>query len=202
MEAMVTEVLRQCVGFQIWYKLYADDLIITVSHQHLEHFLAILHNVSNDFYLIINTKYNIFATKKHRKIDETMDLKGIPVLQEYTYLGVTIDDSGSLWPQLDKINKRSNYLRSSMQYYTHNLYFENHYLLWEVYIRPYFLYTASVIKTQNQTLQNRFHSSWWNSSKLCNITRQSLKQSSGSHILPNSSNMRSSKQQNKRQCNT
>jgi hypothetical protein len=61
--------------------------------------LAILHDVSNDFDLIINPKKcGIFAVKKHRKIDETMDLKGIPVVQEYTYLGVTMDDSGSLWP--------------------------------------------------------------------------------------------------------
>jgi hypothetical protein len=98
MEAVMTEVLRRCAGFQIWYKLYADDPIITVSHQHLEHFLAILNDVSDDFDLIINPKYNIFAVKKHRKIDETMDLKGIPVVQEYTYLGVTMDDSRSLWP--------------------------------------------------------------------------------------------------------
>jgi hypothetical protein len=135
---------------QIWYKLYADDVIITVSHQYLEHFLAIVHDVSDDFDLIINPKKcGIFAVKKDLKIDETMDLKGIPVVQEYTYLGVTMDDSGSLWPQLDKIKKRSNYLRSNMRYYAHNLSFENQYLLWAVYIRPYYLYTASVIKTQN-----------------------------------------------------
>jgi hypothetical protein len=125
MEAVMTEVLRWCAGFQIWCKLYANDVIITVSHQNLEHFLAILHDVSDDFDLIINLKYNIFAVKKHSKIDETLDLKGIPVVQEYTYLGVTMDDSGSLWPQLDKINKRSNYLRSNIRYYTHYLSFEN-----------------------------------------------------------------------------
>jgi hypothetical protein len=67
-----------------------------VSHQHLEHFLAILDDVSDDVDLIINSKYNIFAVKKHRKIDETIVLKGIPVVQEYTYLGVTMDDYTSL----------------------------------------------------------------------------------------------------------
>ncbi len=131
----MTEVLRRCAGFHIWYKLYAEDVIITVSHQHPEHFLAVLYDVSDDFDLIINPKYNIFSVKKHRKIDETMDLKGILVVQEYTYLGITMDDSGSLWqplaasgsfwPQLDKIKKRSNYLRSNMRYYNHNLSFDN-----------------------------------------------------------------------------
>lgn len=98
MEAVMTEVLRRCAGFQIWYKLYADDVITIVSHQHFELFLAILLDVFDNFDLIINPKYNIFAVKNHCKIDETMDLKGIPVVKEYTYLGVTMDDSGSLWP--------------------------------------------------------------------------------------------------------
>jgi hypothetical protein len=61
-----------------------------VSHQHLENFLAILYDVSDYFDLNINTKYNIFAVKKHRKIDETMDLKVIPVVKEYIYLRVTM----------------------------------------------------------------------------------------------------------------
>ncbi len=94
---MQDRLLRRFAGFQIWYKLYADDVIITLSHQHFEHFLAILYDVSEDLDLIINPKYYIFAIKKHCKIDEMMDLKGIPVVQEYTYLGViTINDSGSL----------------------------------------------------------------------------------------------------------
>ncbi len=84
MDAVMAEVNKRRAGFQIWYKLYADDVIITMSHQHLEHFLAILHNVSDDFDLIINPKYNIFAVEKHGKIDDTMDLKRISVVQEYT----------------------------------------------------------------------------------------------------------------------
>ncbi len=38
-------------------------------------YLIKLMAISDEFDLIINTKYNIFAAKKHRKIDETMDLK-------------------------------------------------------------------------------------------------------------------------------
>jgi hypothetical protein len=96
MEALMREVLRRCSGFQIWYMLYGDDVIIKVSHQHFENFLAILHDVSDDFDLIINPKYNIFVVKEHRKIGETMDLKGIPIVQEYTYLGVTMNNYTSL----------------------------------------------------------------------------------------------------------
>ena len=127
MEDVMAEVREHCAGFDFWYKLYADDLVVTVSHQHLETFLAALHQVSRNYDLIINPKKcGIFAIKKHFKIiTDELNLCGIPVVSEYCYLGVTIDESGSLWPQLDKIKKRSNYLRANMRYYTKDLSFEN-----------------------------------------------------------------------------
>jgi hypothetical protein len=83
MEAVMTEVLRRCAVFQICYKLYADDVIITVSHEYLEYFFG---NTTWCIWRLLphykREKFNIFAVKKHLKIDETMDLKGIPVIQE------------------------------------------------------------------------------------------------------------------------
>jgi hypothetical protein len=49
-----------------------------------------------------------------------------------------------------------------MQYYTKDLFFENQYLLWAIYVRPYFLYTAPIIKAQTKTLQKIFHSLYLN----------------------------------------
>jgi hypothetical protein len=60
-----------------------------------------MHEISTEYELRINpTKCAIFAIRNHRKIDEEMNLRGIPV---YCYLGVMIDHSGSIEPQLDKI---------------------------------------------------------------------------------------------------
>jgi hypothetical protein len=42
---------------------------------------------------------------------------------------------------------------------------ENHYLLWAIYVRPYFLYTAPIIETQTKTLQKNFHGLYRNSYK-------------------------------------
>jgi hypothetical protein len=91
-----------------------------------------------------------------------MDLKGIPVVTEYCYLGVVIKNWGSVAPQIDSIKRRSNYLRAKMWYYTKDLSFENQYLLWAIYIWLYFLYTAPIIETQTKTLQKSFHSLWRN----------------------------------------
>ena len=59
-----------------------------------------------------------------------MNLLGIPVATEYCYLGVLVDNTGSIAPQLDRIQNRSNYLRANMRYYIKDLSFENQYLLW------------------------------------------------------------------------
>ncbi len=68
-------------------------------------------------------------------------------------------------PQIDSIKRRSNYLRANMRYYTKDFSFENQYLLWAIYMRPYFLYTAPVIETKTKTLQKSFHFLWRNSFK-------------------------------------
>jgi hypothetical protein len=94
-----------------------------------------------------------------------MDLKGIPVVTEYCCQIVAINNSGSITPQIASIEHRSNYLRANMRYYMNDLSFENQYLLWAIYVRPYFLYTAPVIETQTKTLQKSFHSLWRNSFK-------------------------------------
>ena len=86
-------------------------------------------------------------------------------MNEYTYLGVCIDQSGSMQPHLEKMKKRSDYLRASIRYYSHHLTFENQYLLWAVYVRPYFMYAAPALHTQNKTVQDKLHSMWRNSFK-------------------------------------
>ncbi len=68
---------------------------MTVLHQHLEEFLAILHEVSHGYELIMNpNKHAILAVKKHHKITGKMDLRGISIMiPEYSYLGVILDMS-------------------------------------------------------------------------------------------------------------
>jgi hypothetical protein len=46
--------------------------------------------------LTINTKKSaVFAIKEHTKLDK-LDLRGIPIVQNYCYLGATIDHSGNI----------------------------------------------------------------------------------------------------------
>jgi hypothetical protein len=92
----------------------------------------------------------VFAVKNHFKITSEVDLRRIRVLPEYCYLGGTMGESDRFYYHLEKIQqkKRSNYLRANMLYYSRDLSLENQHLLWSTYVRPYYLYTRSVIGTQ------------------------------------------------------
>ena len=111
--------LQLASDFNIWYRLYADDLVFIVSHEHIEELINNLLRISTKYSLQVNKKKSaIFLIKGHDKIAES-EIEGIPIQKTYNYLGVTIDHNGSLDTQLDKIVQRSNYLRSNMRYYTH-----------------------------------------------------------------------------------
>jgi hypothetical protein len=66
----------------------------------------------------------------HSKIAPDAKLLDIPIATSYCYLGITIDNCGSIEPQLQRIKQRSKYLRAQLGYYTKYLSFENQYLLW------------------------------------------------------------------------
>ena len=55
MEDMMSQLSRQ-YNFSFWHKLYADDLVVCVNHNHLETLLETLHNVSHNYDLKINPK--------------------------------------------------------------------------------------------------------------------------------------------------
>ena len=62
--------------------------------------------------------------KNHRKSD-ALEIQSIPIVHQYCYLGVIIDNSGSIEPHLQKIKKRADYLRASIRYYSNKLSVEN-----------------------------------------------------------------------------
>jgi hypothetical protein len=80
---------------------------VTVSHQHLEEFLAILHEVFHSYELIMNpNKHMILAVKKHHKITDEMDLRGISIMiPEYCYLVVILDMNQADFTLTWKISK-------------------------------------------------------------------------------------------------
>jgi len=48
MEEVMKQVKLRC-KFEIWYKLYADDLVLMVKHNEVKDLISILSEVSKDF---------------------------------------------------------------------------------------------------------------------------------------------------------
>ncbi len=92
-------------------------------------------------------KSAVFAIKGHLKLGEVKTISKIPVIDEYYYLQVLIDNQGSIDLYICKLKKRVAYLTSKFGYYSRALSFQNQYPLWRLFIYAYVLYTAPILHT-------------------------------------------------------
>lgn len=73
MEDVMEDIRKGCGDENLWYKLYADDLVLMTSHRHLESLLTTLYEVSARYNLKVNAKKSaIFAVKNHGKLTNKM----------------------------------------------------------------------------------------------------------------------------------
>ena len=143
-----------------WYLAYADDLVFRCQYDNFERCLALVEEVAQEYGLQINFKKSgIFCSR-------TLDFRSkFPVVDSYKYLGVTMEKDGCLEPHLRTIMERSLYLKQKLAKIKSNLRFDNKYLLWNCYVRSYYLYLAPVINTQEKKLQDKFCTMWRKSLK-------------------------------------
>ena len=80
------------------YLLYADDLQFVCAHHEVDKILNALFKISSRYKLIVNPKKcGIVNIRKHEYL-EAVDLHDVPIVEEYRYLGVLIDQNGSVEP--------------------------------------------------------------------------------------------------------
>ncbi len=104
MEKVMRQICLSCTDRNLWYKLYADDLVLITSYQDLNSLLASLTELSTRFNLKMNAKSSAaFAVKGHNKLTDAHNMHGIQMVTEYCYLGVTMNDSGSIAPHPNKV---------------------------------------------------------------------------------------------------
>ena len=105
MQEVMSVLLERVAPTQVWYKLYADDLVLLVKHHHLPQVLRQLRRTVTDFGLTLNEAMSaLFAIKgHHRKLGNVRNLDDIPIVDEFCYLRVLIDSSGSIDPHLTKL---------------------------------------------------------------------------------------------------
>jgi len=98
LEHVLDELVKKLNFKYMWYRAYADDLVIIVKHILLRPTIRNLISISEKYNLHLNAKKsNWIKIKKHKgtsyTLKETFD---IAQANRYTYLGVSIDQSGKI----------------------------------------------------------------------------------------------------------
>ena len=115
-EEVMARIREDLIDRNMWYKLYADDLVIIIKHRDIHDLLRSLRHWSADFSLKINEKkFGIFLNQKRLRPEESF-IDGFPVIGSYPYLGVALNNKGNLKPQMTVIKRRADYLIRAMKY--------------------------------------------------------------------------------------
>lgn len=90
------EELKEKMGESVyWYKLYADDLVFICSRFVLGRLIRNFKKITKKYGLILNPKKSgIFLLKKRNYTED--EIEGIPLVKEYKYLGVWVDNRGRI----------------------------------------------------------------------------------------------------------
>ena len=98
LEHVLDELVKKLNYGYIWYRAYADDLVIIVKHILLRPTIRNLILVSEKYNLHLNAKKsNWLKIKNHKGTTYTIEeTKNIAQASRYTYLGVSIDQSGKI----------------------------------------------------------------------------------------------------------
>ena len=91
---ILSELYRKKYRRDLWYRLYADDLVVILYETECFLFTELLLMVSNQFGLIVSKKKSVFVPIKCNF--GKSDINGFKILKEYNYLGVIIDGKGSV----------------------------------------------------------------------------------------------------------
>lgn len=86
-----------------------------VPYNHVKTVIDQMFKIFADNNLTINPKKSaIFSIRGHKMLQKynSNDLKNIEIMKQYKYLGITIDNYGTINPHLEKIKQRSNYLNA------------------------------------------------------------------------------------------
>lgn len=97
MEDVMRQVKERANLPELWYKLYADDLVVMVESGDLEKLIVTLKEVSTEYSLIVNPKKSaIVVVKNHGGLEDAQTVQDIPIVDSYRYLGIEIDGRGEV----------------------------------------------------------------------------------------------------------
>lgn len=134
----------------IFFRIYADDIVIKVQSKSLTTMLRKYQKLSNEYNFILGiNKCNILCDRNHKEIKHIKKEKllNIEISNEYNYLGIMINNYGSINNHLNITRKKMKYITNKLYYIIKDFSFDKKYYLYQVYVRPYLIYIAPIIST-------------------------------------------------------
>ena len=115
-EEVMARIREDLIDRNMWYKLYADDLVIIIKHRDIHDLLRSLRHWSADFSLKIKERRSQESSStRNNSAPEESFIDGFPVIGSYPYLGVALNNKGNLKPQMTVIKRRADYLIRAKQ---------------------------------------------------------------------------------------
>ncbi len=75
--------------------MYADDLVLICKRRNLRNIVKKIIKITKSYGLKLNSKKSAIFLMRKRKYD-IESVEGIPVVGEYKYLGITMDNFGNI----------------------------------------------------------------------------------------------------------
>ncbi|KAM3146248.1 hypothetical protein pb186bvf_001593 [Paramecium bursaria] len=145
--------------------IYADDLTLVFLEQDTRLIIGALEQVAIIFNLQVNKKK--CGMFKLASGNTDVEVLGYPVVKEYKFLGVWINQQGQVNPQVRQLEK-SLQIGKKLRWISNPLSFRFRLILWKLYILPRFLYMLpAVMVSGDQAVFNRLEVLWRKSQREC-----------------------------------
>ncbi|KAM3128064.1 hypothetical protein pb186bvf_019827 [Paramecium bursaria] len=126
---------------------FADDLVFITKSSNVSLLLKYLEVLSVKWELMINKAKSGVMPLHKRKITSTQ-LRGIPIQMEYRYLGITINNVGSIDPHIRNMEGISKMLASKIRWLVQGSDYTKVVQMWSLIVKPHFLYLACALNIQ------------------------------------------------------
>ncbi|KAM3130714.1 hypothetical protein pb186bvf_017128 [Paramecium bursaria] len=126
---------------------FADDLVFITKSSNVNLLLKYLEVMSVKWELGIN-KAKSGVMPLHKKKITSTQLRGIPIVKEYRYLGITINNVGSIDPHIKNMKGISKMLASKIRWLTQGSDYTKVVQMWGLIVKPHFLYLACALNIQ------------------------------------------------------
>ena len=157
---------------------HADDLAVICPNNKLERLITQIEDSSNRLKLILNrNKYGILPIKRNRHDNHIKDqeVKGIPVVDYYRYLGVELNSDMEISRYLQRVIRKTAFIMSRISSFTRQAVNpENRRFLWVALIRPLFDYVLPILEDQKKETINLHRTALKKTYKLCIGLRKTI----------------------------